>query len=171
MTSFHTFGHQYLLLVSWCVLLIPRCPYTGKLWWVCIKVHLWFNPPVTTCLLSLYQTLSNFFSWCASIHSVMILTIQAIEPAWRLDVDTLLNPVPIQDLDAWDKHPHRDIGKLPMIPETIPQKYQQDKWSQDLTCNTSPTLSNTPHQGVATHNAQNQKKEQSGLFLEGWKTK
>ncbi len=31
---------------------------------------------------------------------IMILMIQAMEPAWRLNTDTLLNPVPAQDLNA-----------------------------------------------------------------------
>jgi len=32
MTSLHMFGHQYRQLISWFVLLIPRCPYTGESW-------------------------------------------------------------------------------------------------------------------------------------------
>src|SRR6266702_910649 len=29
-TSFHMFGHQYLWLINWFILLIPGCPYTGE---------------------------------------------------------------------------------------------------------------------------------------------
>src|SRR6266702_764728 len=31
-TSFCMFGHQYLRLTNWFVLLIPGCPYTGESW-------------------------------------------------------------------------------------------------------------------------------------------
>src|SRR6266702_7967568 len=64
------FGHQYLRLTNWYVLLIPGCPYTGVSWWVCMKVHLCSIFPVTTRRPSLYHTPSIFFRWCASTHGL-----------------------------------------------------------------------------------------------------
>ena len=70
MTSFRMFGHQYLRLVSWFILLIPGCPYTGESWWACIRSWWWLDPPVTTHLPSLYHTPSTHFSLCVSIHGL-----------------------------------------------------------------------------------------------------
>ncbi len=68
--SFRMFGHQYLWLTSWFVLLIPGCPYTGKSWWACIRSWWWLDPPVTMHLPSLYHVPSTFFNLCASIHGL-----------------------------------------------------------------------------------------------------
>src|SRR6266702_7041847 len=64
------FGHQYLRLISWYVLLIPGCPYTGASWWACTKVRLCSIPPVITRRPSLYHVPSIFFRRCALIHGL-----------------------------------------------------------------------------------------------------
>ncbi len=60
-TSCCVVGHQYLRLTSWCVLLIPGCPYIGASWWACMKVRLCSVLPITTQRPSLYHTPSTFF--------------------------------------------------------------------------------------------------------------
>src|SRR6266568_1769490 len=57
------FGHQYLRLVSWYVLLIPGCPYMGASWWVRMKACLCFIVPVTTCV-TITPYLSRDTTYC-----------------------------------------------------------------------------------------------------------
>src|SRR6266702_6322515 len=66
------FGHQYLRLVSWYVLLIPGCLYMGASWWACMNVRLCSILPVTTRRPSLYHAPLTLFSWCVFTHGFSI---------------------------------------------------------------------------------------------------
>jgi len=69
-------------------------------------------------------------------------------------------------LDAQDKHPYRDIGKLPMIPG---QYLRTTSGTSDpKTSHVRPEVTLPMKEWPQ---GQTQKKEQSGLFLEEWKTR